>query len=873
MLALMVLQLLLLLQTVSSIPTANCVIGKPAPILHRYFQSGELTIGVIMSQIFIIYNLITFRRHPSQELIDDFMILTQNYQHILAIVFAVKEINGNPQILPNVTLGFDIYNNHFNPKFTYEASLKVLSTHDKFIPNYKCDVQNNLVMLIGGPSSNIIGETAGILGIYKIPQIAYAPAPETNSKPQDAFFHWMFPNGAQQHRGLLKLLLHFRWNWIGVLHLNVHSSKIFVENLLSMFPHNGICLDFVKTIPDIGFSNQLPEMAEEACRIINITMESTANAVIFHGDYQAIMNLRILLELSKFEGLSVRTKVWIMTADVDFTSIPAQRSWDIHFIHGAVSLAVSSKEVAGFQEFLQMRNPTLEKEDGFLWDFWQKVFDCSLPSSDEDKRDGNNCTGEEKLESLPGSVFEMRMTAHSYSVYNAIYALAHALHAMYSSISKHRTVMNGDRWKDQNKKSWQLPHFLRSTPFNNSAGDEVSFDLNGELVAGFDIINWVTFTNQSFLRAKVGRIDPLATPDKLFTISEDAIIWPSRFNQVHPLSVCNDNCLPGYHKTKKEGKPFCCYDCHHCPEGKVANQKDMDGCFLCPEGHYPNINRDFCLHKAITFLSYEDSLGIGLAIAALSLSFTTALVLGTFMKHHKTPIVKANNRSLSYTLLISLLLSFLCAFLFIGRPNAVTCLLRQTTFGIIFSVAVSCMLAKTITVILAFMATKPGSKMRKWMGRKVTASIVLLCFLIQVTICTIWLATSPPFPEFDMHSAISETIVQCNEGSDVMFYCVLGFMGFLATVSFTVAFLARNLPDSFQETKSITFSMLLFCSVWLSFFPTHLSTKGKYMVAVEIFSILASSAGLLGCIFFPKCYIILLRPDLNKKAHLIKRMI
>nr|XP_034957894.1 vomeronasal type-2 receptor 26-like [Zootoca vivipara] len=800
------------------------------------------------------------------------MLLTQNYQHVLALVFAVKEINDNPQILPNITLGFDIYNHYFNPQFTSLAASKVLSTHDKFIPNYKCDVENNLVTVIGGPNSNIIGHIATILGIYKFPQLIYASASETNNKAEDAFFHWMFPNGAHQYRGILQLLLHFRWTWIGVLYLDVGSSKIFVQNVLSTFADNGICFGFIRTIPDIGFSNQLHEMAEKACEVINITMESTANAVIFHGDFQAMLNLRILLRFSQFEDVPVKMKVWIMTADVDFTSIPVQRSWDIHFIHGSVTLAVSSKEVAGFQEFLQMRNPTLEKEDGFLWDFWQKVFDCLLPSSDEDKRDGNNCTGEEKLESLPGSVFEMRMTAHSYSIYNAIYAVAHALHAMYSSISKCRTVMNGNRWKDQNKKSWQLPHFLRSTPFNNSAGDEVSFDLNGELVAGFDIINWVTFTNQSFLRAKVGRIDPRAHSENLFTISEDAIIWPSRFNQTHPLSVCSDNCLPGYHKTKKEGKPFCCYDCHPCPEGKIANQKDMDSCFQCPESHYPNINRDFCLPKTITFLSYEEPLGIGLAIAALSLSFTTALVLGTFMKHHKTPIVKANNQSLSYTLLVSLLLSFLCAFLFIGRPNAVTCLLRQTTFGIIFSVAVSCMLAKTITVILAFMATKPGSKMRKWMGRKVTASIVLSCFLIQVTLCTIWLATSPPFPEFDMHSAISETIVQCNEGSDVMFYCVLGFMGFLATVSFTVAFLARNLPDSFQETKSITFSMLLFCSVWLTFFPTHLSTKGKYMVAVEIFSILASSAGLLGCIFFPKCYIILLRPDLNKKAHLIKRI-
>nr|XP_056720105.1 vomeronasal type-2 receptor 26-like [Euleptes europaea] len=826
--------LALLSQVVCKVLVTKCTLSEPVPILHKYYQSGDLIIAGIISQIYIFSKSITFEKPPSPEFLDE-------------------------QI-------------HFSASWTYRASLELLSKRDKYVPNYKCERQNNPLAVIGGPSSNVCVHMATVLCNYKIPQVIYASAPVLNNKTHAVFFHSMFPSGTLQYMGIARLLRHFKWTWIGVLSDDNDNTEKFVENELSVFTDHSICFEFVHIFPKMTFSSNIDQLVVKGGETLHIINASTANVMVMHGEIHTVALLRTMLFQAEFEDKPMKPKIWIMTAQMDFTSYPFQREWDLGFVHGALSFSVHAKEMLGFRKFLQMRIPTSETEDGFIKDFWKVAFQCTLPNTAADATDEEICTGEEKLETLPGSVFEMSMTGHSYSIYNAVYAVAHAVHAMYASQLQPRAT--ADRVKPNLiPQPWQLHQFLRRVSFNNSAGERVSFTQNEALRGGFDIHNWVTFPNKSFLRFKVGQFEPKKSMDNGLTIREGAIVWPSSFNQSRPLSACNDNCHSGYSKTKAkiEGKPFCCYDCIKCSEGKISDQKDMDYCFQCPEDQYPNNNQDSCIPRIISFLSYEEPLGITLAVFALLFSFLTVLVLGIFIKHQDTPIVKANNRDLTYTLLVSLLLSFLCIFLFIGQPEKLKCLLQQSAFGTVFSLAVSCVLAKTIMVVLAFMATKPGSKMRKWVGKRLTNSIVLSSSFIQATICVVWLATSPPFPDFDRHSTPGETVLQCNEGSVIMFYCVLGFMSFLAVISFTVAFLARKLPDSFNEAKFITFSMLIFCSVWLSFVPSYLSTKGKYMVAVEVFSILATSAGLLIFIFSPKCYIILMRPELNKRGQIVRQ--
>ncbi|KAM3920439.1 vomeronasal type-2 receptor 26-like [Leptodactylus fuscus] len=470
----------------------------------------------------------------------------------------------------------------------------------------------------------------------------------------------------------------------------------------------------------------------------------------------------------------------------------------------------------------------------------------------------NSPRNKKNMKNVDPYQYDLKNFRQTYKVYTAVYAIAHALHDMIQYQAQQKKTSDK---KDQNHlQLFKMRHYMQRVKFPTESGD-VFFDDKGNPPGHFDILNFIVYPNVSLRIETVGSYFEHEPSGEKLRISKGNITWNAHYTQI-PKSVCTESCLPGYRKATSQSNQICCYDCVRCSEGEITNTTDMTSCEKCPEDQRSNENMDRCVPKKIEFLSFHDVLGITLTATSVLFFAVAAGVSVIVFIHRHVQIVRANNRVLSYILLASLKLSFLCCLLFIVQPGNVTCLLRQISFGLIFAVALSTILGKTVTVIIVFNATKPGSKMKKLVGTKVAKTIVVSTSLGQVCICAVWLICSPPFPEavFEME----EIVLQCNEGSALAFYVMVGYIGVLALISFALAYFARTLPNIYNEAQLITFSMLVFCSVWISFIPANLSTKGKHMVVVKIFTILASSAGLLGCIFFPKCYIIMVKSKAMK---------
>ncbi|XP_060779026.1 extracellular calcium-sensing receptor-like [Neoarius graeffei] len=770
------------------------------------------------------------------------------------MLFAIEEINNRTDILPGVKLGYKIYDACESIEITTRASLSLVNGNGKNTSVMSCSIPDTVQAIIGQTSSSPTIAIAATVGPLKIPVVSHLAtcACLSDRKKYPSFFRTV-PSDYYQSRALAKLVRHFGWTWVGAVCSDNDYGNNGINEFIVAAKEVGICVEY-----SIPFFRTDPR--EKILKVVEIIKASTSKAIVTFVSYSDLGVLLKEMALQNLTGFQwIGSESWI--SDIN----PAIVQWQ-HLLIGSMGFAIPKAQINGLGEFLTKLNPV--SDAAIYKELWETIFECKLPTQ-ENVEMKQLCKGNESLSQVQNIYTDVSELRIANNVYKAVYAVAYALHKIYScskTASGHEGSLECANITDN--KPWQVISELKKLHFTSTTGEDVYFDENGDPAARYELLNWQQGKDGQIVFVKVGFYDGSLQTHLQLSFNNISITWAQNKAEV-PVSVCSPSCPLGTRKAVQKGRPICCFDCIPCADGEISNITDSITCITCPPELWSNDKKDRCVLKLVEFLSFQEIMGIILVLfSLLGVSFTICIAV-IFFIHKETPIVRANNSELSFLLLFSLTLCFLCSLTFIGQPSTWSCMLRHTAFGTTFVLCISCVLGKTVVVLMAFRATLPGSNVMKWFGPLQQRLSVLVFTLVQVIICVLWLTISPPFPYKNMKYYKEKIILECNVGSAIGFWAVLGYIGLLAVLCFILAFLARKLPDNFNEAKFITFSILIFCAVWITFIPAYVSSPGKFTVAVEIFAILTSSFGLLICIFVPKCYIIILKPDKNTKKQMM----
>ncbi|XP_023817608.2 olfactory receptor CR1 [Oryzias latipes] len=825
------------------------------------FEDGDIIIGGLFSLRYTPPSVdYSFKQQPDNKPCTGVQNLP--LQYIYAMLYALEEINRSLTLLPGVKLGYQIHDSCALPAWELKAVLSMVGGN-----TFTCDTEAGngmdigqgdkpIPLIIGGSNSVTAQILSRVLGPLSVPVLSYtASCPCLSDRQQYPNFFRTMASDAYQARAVAQLAIHFNWTWIGAVIADNDYGHMAVKVFQESIQENSVCLAFVETL-------QRETIVSDAKRAALTIQASTAKVILIFTWYTDVIELfHQLSKLNVTDRQFLASEAWSTSGDL------LQDTASHKVARGVLGVAIRSTALPGFDSYIRSLSPLLRPSDEFLREFWQKEFGCD-PNTNGPTQKASlpPCKGTETLEEVQNFFTDTSQLRVTYNVYLAVYAAAHALHSLLSCPERANSPGNVSSCSFPKEiKPFELMQHLSQVNFTTPQ-DELFYFKGGDITAKYDLVNWQSTPQGGLRLALIGRVDGFD-----LHLNDTAIEWSTGTSQV-PVSVCSESCAPGTRKASRKGEPICCFDCILCADGEISNQTGSLQCDHCPAEFWSNTERTVCVPRQLDFLSFNETLGVTLTAVAVSGATVTTAVFVVFLHHRQTPVVRANNSELSFLLLLSLKLCFLCSLLFIGRPSYWACRFQQAAFGISFVLCVSCLQVKTIVVLAAFRSARPGAEaLMKWFGPGQQRGSVCFFTSIQVVICIIWLTLSPPIPQPDLEIPGLKVTLKCAMASVVGFSVVLGYIGLLGCTSLLLAFLARKLPDNFNEAKLITFSMLIFCAVWVAFVPAYVSSPGKYAVAVEVFAILASSFGLLFCIFAPKCFIILLRPEKNTKKHLMAR--
>ncbi|XP_027855650.1 G-protein coupled receptor family C group 6 member A-like isoform X1 [Xiphophorus couchianus] len=753
----------------------------------------------------------------------------QTFLRAQVMIYSIQEINQQtPRLLPNLTLGYDIYDTCGDVSLAIRAALQLLK--DQSDPQ-RCLIPASINSSLPEPETKVvIGEelsevslaVARVLALPSVTQISYASTSEQLSlKYKFPTFLRTVSSDKHQTQAIYELVKYFSWQSVAIVGSTDEYGKYGTDSLLKLFTGNNICVDFVDILPDTFVKNC--STARDLLKKIEI---STAEAIMFTID----TNVRIILEAVVEKNLN---RTWI-ASDTWSTSSKISEMTGIESIGPVFGFNFRQKEVPGFQDYVtSMFNGTTNS----ILSYYQVFTNSSkvdVKCNCANKTSDMNC------------LYCYIDHDESYNIYLAVQVIAEGLRILLKC--------NNQSCEQTTFTAIELFHVIRK--INITVNDtNIYFDENGDPSLGYDILFWNTSASKEGVeKIKIGEY----WPNKNISFNKDLSQWRTTEN----VSVfnCFKTCKPGEKMELHYGK--CCYRCANCSPQESSYGNDTF-CSLCEENEFSPANRRYtCENKTEEFLEWTDPFSIILVMTSAIAIIATAVIAIVIGFNCGTPIVKAIGGSLCYVEMASLLLGFCTTFTFIGKPTPNSCV-GIPLFGISFSLCVSCILANLIQILLGFsFDPRVCSKIKK-LNHPV--AVVVIISGVQLGVSLAWLIVLPRLPSKDQKE--STILYQCNmcEKSKKFFVATIVYNSFWGVVCFIFAFKGRKLPDIYKNASLITVSMVLFLIIWIVFLPIYLTLEGKYKPAISSAAILISCFSILGCHLAPKCYIMLFRKEINNQ--------
>ncbi|CAL8334751.1 unnamed protein product [Boreogadus saida] len=751
---------------------------------NSFYEDGDVVLGGIFPLHYNrVSSLPTYASKPEPGSHKYFSARALRWMQTMT--FAIREINQRSDLLPALRLGFHIrdscndvpvslkaslllVNGQPGPPAIRNVSLEAVGEHsgkgDLISLGFRSPVlgcadvtRSPSPVIIGDASSGVSMALLRSLGPFQIPLVSYfASCSCLSEQTEFPMFMRTMPSDAFQVRALARLVSHFGWTWVGVIGLESDYARFAIQLFLQESSLYGVCAAYVHLYPVVLSQQPLDEL-------LDIIQGSSSKVIINFNSESEVQSIMRAIRQRNITGIQwIASEAWAT----------AKSLWEEFgdLLSGTLGFGIRRAEVIpGLKQHLSRLRPSNIQDSSFLTELWEETLNCRLNGSVNthshmvNHLDRKPCSGIEDLNDVYSAFSDVSQLRVSYNVYKAVYLVAHALQKMSDCEAGQGPFVNGTCGNPQSLEPWQLFHYMKNTKFS-ILGEKVDFDRNGDPIASYDLMNWRREQDGSLRLLKVGFYDASLSPELSLVVNDSAIHWP--VGQQAVRSVCSESCPPGKRVARRKGKPVCCFDCVTCAEGEVSNNTDSLDCTRCPEDMWPNDMRNLCLPKHVEFLSYKEPMGIVLCTGSVLGTSSSLLVLAMFYKHRATPVVRANNMELSFFLLLFLATCFLIGLLFIGEPSDWLCRIRYPAFGISFALCISCLLAKTVVVLMAFRATLPGSGVMKWFGPNQQRASVLLCTLVQGLICISWLLTYPPFTNSNTGYLRNTIIIECATGSE-----------------------------------------------------------------------------------------------------------